>query len=149
MVGFVSYANQGGIANQGAISGSPAYSWQIKDGEGNRLFGLAGYVPLSFAVASIQNASSPLITWGAGGGAIMSGSLSFRATRLTYGAGAAFRAVTSATFAAPLSILLRADEPLQFISPLLSGFVTVSYGNDYLNPGTETWVLGTGASFGK
>jgi len=148
-VGFVSYANQAGITNQGAVSGSPAYSWQVRDKEGNRIIGVAAYVPLSLAFATIQNVPNALITWGAGGGAIATGSLFYRAAKITYGAGAAFRVVTSATFAAPLSILARADEPLNFISPLLNGFVAVSYGNDYLNAGTEMWVLGTGAAYGK
>jgi hypothetical protein len=69
--------------------------------------------------------------------------------RITYGAGAAFRVVTNANFALPLSVLVRAEQPLEIISPFLTGFVAVSYGNDFLNAGSETWVLGTGASLGK
>ncbi len=148
-VGYVSYANQAGTTNQAAVSGSPAYAWQVKDENGNRVIGVAAYVPLSFAFASIQNVPNALITWGGGAGAIATGSLGYRAMRLTYGAGGAFRVVTGGNFAVPLSLLARADEPLEFISSFLSGFVSVSYGNDFLNAGNETWVLGTGASFGK
>jgi hypothetical protein len=106
-------------------------------------------VPLSVAFASIQNVPNALLTWGCGAGAIATGSLGYRAMRLTYGGGGALRVVTGGNFAVPLSLLLRADEPLEFISRVLSGFVTVSYGNDFLNAGNETWVLGTGAAFGK
>ena len=148
-VGFLSYANQGGITNQGAISGSPAYAWQIKDSGGNRLVGVAAYVPLSLAIASVQNAPSAVIVWGGGAGAIASAVLDFRAMHITYGAGAAFRVVTNGAFALPLSILGRVDQPFTFISPYLSAFVSVAYANDYLNGGTETWVLGTGASFAQ
>jgi hypothetical protein len=148
-VGYVSYANQAGITNQGALSGSPAYAWQVKDSEGNRIIGVATYVPLSIAFASVQGVANVLMTWGAGAGAIATGTLNYRAMLITYGAGAAFRVVTNAQFALPLSVLARADQPLEFISPVLKGFVSVSYGNDYLNAGTETWVLGTGAAFGK
>lgn len=148
-VGFVSYANQGGITNQGAVSGSPAYAWQLKDGDGNHVLGIAAYVPLSLAVASVQGAPNAITVWGAGAGAIATGTLNYRAMQITYGGGAAFRVVTNGGFALPLSLLARADEPLEIISPLLTGFVSVSYANDYLNSGTEVWVLGTGASFGK
>jgi hypothetical protein len=148
-VGFVSYANQNGSTNQGALSGSPAYAWQVKDENGNRIIGLAAYVPLSIAFASVQNVPNVLMTWGGGAGGIATGSLAFRAMRITYGAGAAFRVVTNASYALPLSVLARAEQPLAFVTPFLTGFVAVSYGNDFLNPGTESWVLGTGASVGK
>jgi hypothetical protein len=148
-VGFVSYANQNGSTNQGSLSGSPAYAWQLKDKDGNRIIGVATYLPVSIAFASVQNVPNVLTTWGAGAGAIATGSLAYRAMHITYGGGAAFRVVTNANFALPLSLLVRADQPLDFISPLLDSFVSVSYGNDFLNAGTETWVLGTGAAFGK
>jgi hypothetical protein len=148
-VGFVSYANQNGSTNQGAVSGSPALAWQVKDENGNRIIGVAAYVPFSVAFASVQNVPNVLVTWGAGGGGIATGSFAYRAMRITYGAGAAFRVVTNANYALPLSVLARAEQPLGSIAPFLTGFVAVSYGNDFLNAGTETWVLGTGASLGK
>jgi hypothetical protein len=148
-VGFVSYANQNGSTNQAALSGSPAYAWQVKDGEGNRIIGVATYLPVSLAFASVRNVPNVLTTWGAGAGAIATGSFALEGMRITYGAGAAFRVVTNANFALPLSVLVRAEQPLEIISPFLTGFVAVSYGNDFLNAGSETWVLGTGASLGK
>lgn len=147
-VGFVNFAHAG-AANQGGVSASPAYAWEIKNAEGKRLVGVAGYVPLSFALAQVDNVpNGSIISWGAGGGALATGSLHFRATDITYGGGAAAR-MTAGGFAVPLSLIGRIEQPLDFAFHLFSTFASVSYGNDFLNAGSEVWSLATGAALGK
>ena len=146
-VGFVSFAHQASV-NQGAVSGSPAYAWQVKNEQGERIIGLAGYVPVSVAFASADGANSTLISWGAGGGALATGSTRLHAMQITYGAGGAFR-WTAGGAAVPLSVLARADQPLDFLFHLFSTFASLSYGNDFVNAGSEFWSLGVGGAFQK
>jgi hypothetical protein len=146
-VGFVSFAHQLN-ANQGAISGAPAYAWALRNGEGQRVLGLGAYVPLSLAVTTLSGVNGALVTWGAGGGAIATGTLPLRGMTFTYGAGAALRA-TNGGVALPLSVLVRVEQPLDLLFHLFSTFATLSYGNDYLNAGSEYWVLGAGGALGK
>jgi hypothetical protein len=146
-VGFVNFAHQGN-ANQGGITASPAYAWAIDNDQGQRVLGIAAYVPLSFAMAQVDNVpNGTLISWGAGGGALASGSLHVKSTDITIGGSVAGR-MTAAGFSLPLSVLLRADQPLEFTSKVRA-FTSLSYGNDFLNAGSEIWTLALGAAVGK
>jgi len=146
-VGFVNFAHQGS-ANQGGITASPAYAWAINNDQGMRILGIAAYVPLSFAMAQVDNVpNGTLISWGAGGGVLASSPFRFRQADITIGGSVAGRE-TAAGFSLPLSVLLRADQPLEFTTKVRA-FTSLSYGNDFLNAGSEIWTLALGAAVGK
>jgi Cys-rich repeat protein len=88
------------------------------------------------------------MSWGAGGGAIMTGGTDFRALHITYGAGAAFR-WTAAGPATPFSLVVRAEEPIDFLYKLLHAYASVTYGNDPFNAGSEFFGLAMGATWAQ
>jgi hypothetical protein len=147
MVGFLTFANQGN-ANQEGISASPALAWSINNDEGNKVLNIAAYVPLSFAVAEVSNVpNGTLISWGAGGGALATIPFHVRATQINVGAGVAGRE-TAAGFSLPLSAIARVEQPLEFTSRV-KAYTSLSYGNDFINAGSEVWTLALGITLGK
>jgi hypothetical protein len=147
-VGFVNFAHESN-ANQVGGSTSTAYAWEIKNQEGKRIIGVAGYVPLSFAAAKVENVpDGSIISWGAGGGALALGSFHFRVMDISYGAGVAFRG-TSSGVALPMSALIRAEQPLDFLFHMFSTYTALSYGTDFLNAGSASWSLALGGAYGK
>ncbi len=142
--GTLSFAHRE-MLNQVSFAGAPSYGMRVGNltNDSPRL-AAGAYLPLSFAMSSVEGVDRTAIAWGAGVGGIFVATASYKGTDLSGGITGLARS-TNAGVAVPISLFTRGQRPL---TPLVDGFVTVGYTNDFTGKASDFAILGAGAAIG-